>query len=155
MLQQGEHLQFFQELKELIQQCAGIQRIHPVHDLLAVQAPRHAHIIALCHLPTQPLGQVRRDRFPCLLHDPPPSLEGYCYRGKWDTDQALPDLQHSRSMAMRLGPPSGRDTYIGTSVIYQYFSVVVICHAGTRMLPLDRAENPDKDKGVWDGIANY
>jgi hypothetical protein len=34
-----------------------------------------------------------------------------------------------------------------------YNSAVVICHAGTRMLPLDRAENPDK--GVCDGIANY
>jgi hypothetical protein len=42
------------------------------------------------HLPTQPFRQVRPDRFPCLFHGPPPSLEGFCYRGKWTTDQAFP-----------------------------------------------------------------
>ena len=35
-----------------------------------------------------------------------------------------------------------------------YSSTVVICQAGVRMLPLDRTEDSDKDKGVRDGLAD-
>jgi hypothetical protein len=38
--------------------------------------------------------------------------------------------------------------------LYIYNSTVVICHAGVSMLPLDHAEDSDKDKGVRDGIAD-
>jgi hypothetical protein len=33
-------------------------------------------------------------------------------------------------------------------------SIVVICHAGTPMLPLGQAEYADQDKGVYDGTAD-
>jgi hypothetical protein len=34
-------------------------------------------------------------------------------------------------------------------------SAVVMCHAATPMLLLERAENPAQDKRVCEGIANY
>ena len=39
--------------------------------------------------------------------------------------------------------------------IYLSNSTVVICHAGTPMLPLGQTEYPDQDKGVCDGTADY
>jgi hypothetical protein len=34
-------------------------------------------------------------------------------------------------------------------------STVVICHAGTPMLPLAQAYDPDQDEGVCDGTTDY
>ena len=50
-----------------------------------------------------------------------------------------------------VGPTSlhGGVSRRGVSMI----SIVVICHARVRMLPLGHAENADQDKGVCDGIA--
>ncbi len=79
-----------EDVKALLQQGSRVQGVHPVYQWLAVQAPRHAHLISARHWPTPPFRQVRRDRFPCLLHGPPPSREGFCSRGTWSTDQACP-----------------------------------------------------------------
>ena len=44
-------------------------------------------------------------------------------------------------------------TYI-EQLSYLINSAVVICQAVARRRPLDRAETPAKDKGVWDGTAD-
>jgi hypothetical protein len=38
---------------------------------------------------------------------------------------------------------------------YRGYSTVVICHAGTPMLPLGQAYYPDQDEGVGDGTTDY
>lgn len=44
-----------------------------------------------------------------------PLLRASAKEERGDTDQASADLENRRSIVMRLGLPSGRDTYIGTS----------------------------------------
>ena len=65
--------QLMQEMEEIIQQRAFVQPVDPIDHLLAVQAPRHPRVIAASRLPTQALGQVLGDLFPCLFHRPPSS----------------------------------------------------------------------------------
>ena len=77
-------------VQELRQPGSRVPGGHPVPQWLAVQAPRHAPLIAARHLPTPPLRQVRRDRCPGLLQGPPPSLQGFCSKRTSITAHAFP-----------------------------------------------------------------
>jgi hypothetical protein len=49
-----------------------------------------------------------------------------------------------------------RESFMSTGILKKIIdSTVVICHAETPMLPLGQPEDPDQDKGVCDGIADY
>jgi hypothetical protein len=90
IVQPVDHPQRVQEVEEIIQQRPFVQPVHPLDDLLAVQAPGDPRVIAASRLPTQPFGQVLCNRFSCLFHRPPPSVDDLSrYRGKWATDQGL------------------------------------------------------------------
>jgi hypothetical protein len=73
--QQVDDSQLVQEVEEVVQQRPFVQPVHPIDDLRAVQASRHARVTATSGLPTQPLRQVRGNPFSCLRHGPPPPLQ--------------------------------------------------------------------------------
>ena len=55
------------------------------------------------------------------------------------------------SSVARSSAVTGR-THKGVGILYS--STVVICHAGTPMIPLGQTDYPDQDKGVCDGTAD-
>ena len=94
---QVEHSQLPQQVEEVIQHGPCVPLRHAVDHLLAVQAPRHARVIAVRRLPTQAFRQVLRARFPSPFQEPPSSL-------------ACPSAIEER------GPPIKGFAYLGTSV---------------------------------------
>jgi hypothetical protein len=72
LLQQAHHADSLQDMKEVIQQRSLIKPIHPIDQLLPVQAACHPVIVAPSNLPTQSLRQVLRDLVVRLPMVPPP-----------------------------------------------------------------------------------
>jgi hypothetical protein len=73
LFQQGHDFDRPQEVKEVVQQRPFVQPVHPVYQLLPIQAPRNARVVAPGDLPTQPFSQVLCDLVVCLSHGSPPS----------------------------------------------------------------------------------
>jgi len=60
LLQQGQHADGLQELKDIIPQGPFVAPLHPIDHLFAVQSPVDARISAPGHPPTHPVRQVLR-----------------------------------------------------------------------------------------------
>ena len=63
-LPQRHHPEGRQELQEIIQHRPFVQPVHPVHNLLPVQAPRTTRIVTAGHFPTH-LSPMRIFLMPC------------------------------------------------------------------------------------------
>jgi hypothetical protein len=62
--------------EQVIQHHAVGQRLDPVHDQRALQAPGHPRVIPARRWPTPTLGQVWWHVFLSLAHGPPPAAPG-------------------------------------------------------------------------------
>jgi hypothetical protein len=97
-------------VQEVIQEGSGVEPVHPIDNLLTVQAPRHRGIVTVGYLRTPSFCQAPGHLLLCLLHNLLPAVVS-------EYPSAIEEWGPPiKALACRcLGALADHDTYVGIS----------------------------------------